>query len=74
MKKWNSGWSCIIHRFMSSPNDVCVAVKMGGKSMRYSVGDKSKEYFCDLGIDSILFNALMQCAVNTGLYRISDLR
>ncbi len=59
---------------MSSPNDVYVAVKMGGKSIRYSVGDKSKEYFCDLGIDRILFNTLMCCAVNTGVYRISELR
>ncbi len=59
---------------MSSPNDVCVAVKAGRKSIRYSVGDRSKEHFSDLGIDSILFNALMHGAVNTGLYRISNLR
>ena len=59
---------------MASANDVCVAVKGGRKSIRYSVGDKSKEHFSDLGIDSILFNVLMHCAVNTGLYRISNLR
>ena len=59
---------------MSSPNDVYVTVKGGRKSIRYSVGDKSKEHFSDLCIDSILFNALMHGAVNTGLYRISDLR
>ena len=59
---------------MSSPNDVYVAVKGGRKSIRYSVGDKNKEHFSDLGIDNILFNALMHCAVNTGLYRISNLR
>ena len=59
---------------MATPNDVCVAVQEDRKSLRYSVGDKSKEYFCDLGIDRILFNALMCCAVNTGLYRISELR
>ncbi len=59
---------------MSSPNYVYVAVKGGRKSIRYSVGDRSKEHFSDLGIDSILFNAFMHCAVNTGLYRISNLR
>ena len=59
---------------MSSPNDVYVAVKGGRESIRYSVGDGSKELFSDLGIDSILFNALMHGAVNTGLYRISNLR
>ena len=59
---------------MSSSNYVCVAVKAGRKSIRYSVGDRGKEHFSDLGIDSILFNALMHGAVNTGLYRISDLR
>ena len=59
---------------MSSPSDVYVAVKEDKKSVRYSVGDKSKEHFSDLGIDRILFNALMHGAVNTGLYRISNLR
>ena len=59
---------------MCSPNDVYVAVKGGRKSIRYSVGDGSKEHFSDLGIDRILFNALMHCAVNTGFYRISDLK
>ena len=59
---------------MSSMNDVYVPVKGHGKSIRYSVGDKSKEHFSDLGIDRILFNALMHGAVNTGLYRISNLR
>ena len=59
---------------MSSPNDVYVAVKGGRKSIRYSVGGKSKEYSSDLGIDSILFNVLMHCTVDTDLYRISDLR
>ena len=59
---------------MSFPNDVYVAVKGGRKSIRYSVGDGSKEHFSDLVIDSILFNALMHGAVNTGLYRISNLR
>ena len=57
-----------------STNDVYIVVKGGRKNLRYSVGDKSKEHFCDLGIDSILFNALMHGTVNTGLYRISNLR
>ena len=59
---------------MSSPNDVYVAVKGGRKSIRYSVGDGSKEHFWDLGIDRILFNVQLHGAVNTGLYRISDLK
>jgi hypothetical protein len=52
---------------MSSPNVVSVAVKRGKKSMKNSVGHKSKEHFLDLGIDSILFNALMYGTYNTGL-------
>ena len=55
-------------------NDVYVVVKAGRNSIRYSIGDGSKELFSDLGIDRILFNALMHCAVNTGLYKISNLR
>ena len=42
---------------MSSLNDFYVAVKEGIKNIRYSVGDKSKEHFSDLGIDAILLNA-----------------
>ena len=59
---------------MSSPSYVYVAVKAGRESIRYSVGDGNKEHFSDLGIDSILFNALMHCTVNTDLYRISDFK
>ena len=54
---------------MTSPNDVYVAVNLGRKSIRYSVRHKSKEHFCDLGIDRILFNPVMHCTVNTGFTR-----
>jgi hypothetical protein len=52
---------------MASPNDIYVAVNVGRKSIKNSVGDKSKEYFWDLGIDRIPFNALMHGTVNTDL-------
>ena len=52
---------------MTSPNDVYVAVKLGRKSIRYSVRHKSKEHFWDLGVDRILFNAVELGTVNTGL-------
>jgi hypothetical protein len=59
---------------MSSPNDVYVAVKGGRKGIKNSVGSKSKDHIADLRTDRILFNAQMHAAVNTGPYRISDLR
>jgi len=44
MRYLKGEWICIIHSFMSSLNDVCVAVQGCRKSMRYSVADKSKEH------------------------------
>jgi hypothetical protein len=35
--------------------------------MKNSVGHKSKEHFLDLGIDSVLLNALMCGTYNIGL-------
>ena len=46
----------------------------GRNYIENSVGDRSKIYFWDLPIDRIPFNAQMHDTVNTGLYRITDLR
>ena len=59
---------------MFSPNDVYVAVKGGRKSIKNSVGSKSKDHVWDLRIDRILFNVQMHGSDNTGLYRVSDLK
>ena len=72
VRYWKGGWNCVIHRFMSSPVDVYVAVKGDRKSIRYSVGDKSK-IFLWLRHRQDFFNAQMLRTVNTDLRRISDL-